>query len=251
MSRHAFVGLALAASGLMASVSSAAAPVCGATVPVQCSAPRDSQGYKAGVFQGMSTVLQIWSSAAVGQNPANWGVLKTQVTQTIPTIVETLRKSSQWSNYTLCRVQGLLDGTVCEMNTLNPNAQCQLDGVDWGKISSAIYCELSIALGGLGDVTPWFISNPQSSCEANFETFCAGTYRYAATAGKQALSADLIALLKFQNIDPVTLQLSPACLQYTDYVADAGAGVPVDAGFATTFVNSIAVDCAYSIPTPP
>lgn len=206
----------------------------GLVPPVECTG-RNAIGYTSGVGQGVSLVDQIWSSAAVDQNPDNWEVLTNQVTATIPTTVATVYQMT-WNDYLKCRTQGLLDGSVCRMNEIDPVPGCQLDGADWGKMSAAIYCELSQVLGGLADIVPWFIRTPPGICGERFEYYCDNVYRYGATSGATSLNADVSDFLVTRGVDPASFLLPDTCSPYTI------------APFETVFDHSIYVDCAYIIP---
>lgn len=232
------VVLAVSALAFAAVASPAMALPCDLTPPKECSGARETAGYNAGVYMGTTLVDQIWRSSAVDQDIDNWGILNEQVTTTIPAIVASAYRVSA-SQYTKCRVQGLLDGTVCRMNTLNPLPGCQLDGVDWGHISAAVYCGLSIELGGLADVTPWFIRLSPGMCGQRFELYCEETYRYSATAGGDVLAPSVLDFLEEEGIDPVDLLQPAACVPYTV------------APFANVFNHSVFIDCSYTIPEAP
>src|SRR5512138_834077 len=149
------IGVTLTACALLLVVaeSNAFALPCNLVAPPECVTNREQRGYASGTYMGTGLVDQIWHSPAVGEDPDNWDILHQQVVVTIPTIV-TAVYSAAMDQYTKCRMQGLLDGTVCEMNTLDPIPGCQLNGADWGGLSSAVYCGLSIALGGMADMPP-------------------------------------------------------------------------------------------------
>lgn len=251
MKHQLAIGVALAASSLVLAVSEStalAALPCELTPPAECAALRDTMGYTAGVYQGMSLVGQIWGSTAVGQNIDNWGLLKTQVDTAIPTIVASAYTSA-WSQYTQCRVQGLLDGTVCKMNQIDPIPGCQMDGGDWGSISAALYCNLSIAFGGLGDVAPWFIRPTPGMCGDKFQNYCEDVYRYSATRGADDLLPEVEAFLIEQGLNPENFWQPEACLQYTDPTPDAD---PTnDPAFTQVYEDSIYIDCSYTLPPMP
>jgi hypothetical protein len=187
---------------------------------------------------GTTLVDQIWRSSAVHQDIDNWDILNRQVTTTIPAIVANAYRVSE-SQYTKCRVQGLLDGTVCRMNTHNPLPGCQLDGVDWGNISAAVYCGLSIELGGLFDVEPWFIRVSPGMCGQSFQLYCEETYRYGATFGNDALAPAVLAFLAAEGVDPADLLQPAACVPYTANT------------FVDVFNDSVYIDCSYTIPVTP
>lgn len=242
MKRFAILGLSAAATSLVLvadhSAALAAPPACSdLKPPTKCAAPRDTNGYRAGAYQGESLVLQIWRSKAVDQNIDNWGVLKNQVVVTIPAIVASLRKTS-WTQYTQCRVQGLLDGAVCKMNQLDPIPGCQLDGADWGRISGALYCSLSIDSGGLGDVKPWFVRTPPGVCGDKWQGYCDDVYRYSATEGADDLLCDTRDFLVKKGWNLAELP-QPKCRPYT---------APP---FVQVFEDSVYIDCSYFIPSGP
>jgi hypothetical protein len=247
MTQKVIIGLAAVAAGvvMLGNVSTAQARLptaCKTTppAPAQCTG-RDLTGFRAGLGQGTSTVDQIWESAAIGQNPDNWETLIAQVTTTIPNTVAVVREST-WSNYLLCRTQGLLDGAVCRMNEIDPIPGCQLDGVDWGKMSASIYCNLSDALNGLGDVEPWFIRPSPGMCGGGFQSFCEDVYRFGATHGADPLASQVETLLTARGILSSSLLQSATCPFFTQ---DHDAPVP---DFKNVFEDSVLVDCSYVIP---
>lgn len=241
MKLQSIVGLALAATSLVLAVSESSAlartpSTCRATLiaPAVCTG-RNSIGYSAGVGQGVSTVDQIWESDTVNQELDNWDILKTRVTDTIPNTVEAVFEPT-WSQYLQCRTQGLLEGSVCRMNELDPIPGCQLDGVDWGKMSATLYCALSVDLGGLADIPPWFIRLPLGMCGTNFQTYCEDVYRYGATTGDDHLSPAVEAFLVNKSIAPASLLQPATCKPYTE------------SPWNVVFDDSIFVDCSYIIP---
>ncbi len=242
MKLQSIIGFSLAATSLVLAVGES--PALAARLPTYCRATltppavcvgRDAAGYFAGVGQGVSTVDQIWESATVDQNPDNWETLIARVTTTIPATVATVY-SPTWTQYLQCRTQGLLEGSICRMNELDPIPGCQLDGVDWGKMSAALYCELSVELGGLGDIPPWFVRTPPGMCGTGFQTYCEDVYRFGATVGGDPLDAAVVALLTERGVSPASLLQSASCMDYTV------------SPFDTVLSDSIYVDCAYTIP---
>lgn len=233
------IGMTLTTCALLLVVaeSKAFALPCNLTAPPECASIRDQNGYAAGTYMGTGLVLQIWRSPMVNQQIDNWDILHEQVMVTIPTIVTSFYSASM-DQYTKCRMQGLLDGTVCEMNTLDPIPGCQLNGADWGAISSAVYCGLSIALDGLCDMPPWFSRYPVGMCGDAFQAYCDDTYRYGATTGVDPLLPEVAAFLVAEGIDPTSLLQPIECAPYTQGT------------FAQTFEDAVYTDCAYLIPPP-
>lgn len=222
---------------LVAASSASAALPCDLVAPDACASARDITGYAVGVYTGKALVDQIWLSPAVDQQIDNWDILHEQVTLTIPTVVNSAYKAN-WNQYIQCRVQGFLDGTLCEMNTLDPIPGCQLNGADWGSIGAAVYCGLSTALGGLADMPPWFIREPVSMCGDAFQSYCEDTYRYGATNGGDALLPEVEAFYAEQGIEPAIYLQGTECVPYTE------------APFDVVFKDSVDIDCSYIVPVP-
>lgn len=231
------VGITLATCALLLAVSESVALAlpCNLSAPTECATLREQRGYSSGVSMGKALVDQIWRSPAVNQQIDNWDILHQQVTVTIPGVVTSAYVANP-DQYTRCRIQGLLDGTVCEMNTLDPIPGCQLNGADWGGISSAIYCGLSIALDGLADMPPWFNRYPVGMCGSGFQTYCDDTFRYGATSGADSLSAEVLAFLAAEGVNPAYYLQPAECGKYTQDP------------FAAVFEDSVYVDCSYLIP---
>jgi len=190
-----------------------------------------------GVIGGVSLVDQIWNSQSVAADPDNWDVLKVAVDTTIPNIVGAFFSSSTvYDDYVRCRAQGLLEGTTCEMNVLNPIPGCALDGFDWGSISASLYCSMSEAFGPLGDVVPWFVRPPAHLCADAFQTTCEDTYHHIAAGTPMSYSPPPPRAVPGAD---------PLCAPYTT-------GTPTDpaacGSYNDVFCHSVFIDCAYNIP---
>ena len=240
MKLQSVIGAAVLAAGYLTAFGESTAHARTATLcrtnpppPPECTG-RNLVGYRAGLGQGTSLVDQIWESNTVGEDPNKWSIVIDRVTDTIPATVAAVKEST-WGQYLQCRTQGLLDASVCRLNEIDPIPGCQLDGVDWGKMSAALYCELSVALNGLGDVSPWFVRPPPGMCADGFQTYCEDVYRYVATNATDPLSSGVVELLASRDM---SVQPVPACAPYT-----------VD-NFTQTFEDSVYIDCSYEIPEP-
>jgi hypothetical protein len=77
------------------------------------------------------------------------------------------------STNTVCRYTGTADGVYNALDTLYGTCsdQCFLDGTFAGELSGQVYCELSIALGGLAEADD-FLRGPVEVCGLNFEIGC-------------------------------------------------------------------------------
>lgn len=219
------MAIALAFAGLVVSESAALA-ACPPPVPDECKTARELRGYNAGYATGKSLVNQIW--ATLGQDPNNFDTLKEQVVHTIPDVVTALPQGTQ---YVKCRAQGLLDGTSCQMGSVDPTIQCGFDGLDWGNISASIYCSLSKENGGLSDLVPWYVREPANLCGTSFQEWCEDTYDYVAWNDPFSTT----------HAPPVTypIETDAACVPYTK------------APFADVYKHSVYIDCSYDIPPQP
>jgi hypothetical protein len=251
MTRTTSIFMTLAVSGLAFAAYQPAAFPCGPTPPAQCAAGRELNGYNMGYLQGQSTVLQIWRSPAVDQNPDNWDKLDKAVRDTIKPMIATTLARTNIDQYLRCRVQGMLDGTLCKMNDLNPIPGCMWDGAVWGDFSAYIYCAVSVALDGLADVTPWFVRLPTGMCGTGFQNYCDSVYRYGAnhtvyslpTTVDPVTNMTMEQLLVSNGYNPISSLWQPAvCEPYT--VDDPVTGK----NFQTIFESSVALDCAYLAP---
>jgi len=76
-----------------------------------------------------------------------------------------------------CRYAGTTDGVFNILDALYGTCsdQCFLDGEFAGKLAAEVYCELSIALGGLGPDDE-FLRGPVQVCGLNFEIACDTTF---------------------------------------------------------------------------
>jgi hypothetical protein len=74
---------------------------------------------------------------------------------------------------TICRYTGTVDGVYSMLDQLYGTCvdECFLDGEFAGALSGEVYCELSIALGGLDEADD-FIRGPVQVCGFNFEIGC-------------------------------------------------------------------------------
>jgi hypothetical protein len=230
--------------------------------PEPCRKGRNNQAYTSGLYTGESLVIQIWKSAAVGQDPNKWGVLKTAVETTIPPII-TKFASQAPDDWAWCRTQGLAEGVVHEMCVLDPIPECQLDGAFWGNVSAELYCLFSVSDRGLGDIPSWF-TRPSGMCAENFQNVCDAVFKYGADRSTYHLDPILESFLKLEGYDPISVLWQPAeCVPYTRNASSIDGGVSsIDGGVSSTdggvpgqylqtFLDAVAVDCSYEIPTPP
>jgi hypothetical protein len=150
-------------------------PLCGTTVPIK-------NAYKAGLKLGEKVVQVSWNSI----NDCD------QVEHFLDIVYEDVSRLTLPQNPSLattCRYTGTVDGVYNKLDELYGTCadECFLDGQFAGELSGEVYCELSIALGGLA-VADGFMRGPVAVCGFNFEVGCdssfvALTTSYANTDG--------------------------------------------------------------------
>ena len=80
-------------------------------------------------------------------------------------------------DFVICRYTGAVDGVYEQLDNLYGECgdTCFMEGEIIGEMAGEVYCELSLALGGL-EVADRFIRGPVRTCGFNFETGCDSAY---------------------------------------------------------------------------
>ncbi len=210
---------------------------CSATsVPTACAATAQATHWQAGLGIGQRVVNQLWTSASVHQDVANWSALRNSIIKVIPPILASIADFGLPAQAKLCREQGLLDGATCGLNDLRPELACVLDPIDWGYITSAMYCELSMLEGGGGGYGAWYVTLSKGICGSAFPVSCENVYTFGATraSAETLLPAVSTALAERGVANPVPSFWQPAaCIAYTQ------------GAFANTFRSARTADCAH------
>lgn len=136
-------------------------------VPATCSAtPQATSAYRTGLRLGERIVTTSWSRVNDCDRVEYFlSIVEDNVSRlTLP---------PNASNSTICRYTGTVDGVYNMLDQLYGTCadQCFLDGEFAGEISGEVYCELSIALGGLAAADD-FLRGPVQVCGLNFEIGC-------------------------------------------------------------------------------
>jgi len=148
---------------LMAAEASASPP----PIPATCNATTQGQNaYKTGLRLGERIVQTAW-------NRVNDCDRLEYFLMIVEDNVGRLTLPPNPSTSTVCRYTGTVDGVYNMLDSLYGTCadECFLDGEFAGGLSGEVYCELSIALGGLEEADN-FLRGPVQVCGFNFEVGC-------------------------------------------------------------------------------
>jgi hypothetical protein len=152
-------------------------------VPPGCEG-RNARAYQAGLRGGAYTVRSAWNG--VRRDCDRIELFQDIVSNNVSRL--TLRRRA--SEYVICRFTGTVDGVYDELDALwgECDEQCFAEGEFIGEMAAQVYCELSLALGGL-ETADRFIRGPVQTCGMNFEMGCDfafidTTYNYSNMLGE-------------------------------------------------------------------
>jgi hypothetical protein len=136
-------------------------------VPVSCRATAGTvSAYRTGLRTGKTIVSSAWNRVRDCDRVDYF-------LEVVEGNVSRLTLPANPSTSTVCRYTGTADGVYSELENLYGTCadQCFLDGEMAGALSGEIYCELSIALGGLVAADD-FLRGPVQVCGLSFEIGC-------------------------------------------------------------------------------
>lgn len=136
------------------------------SAPLGCRAPRDTRAFEAGLQSGRSLVQQAWNSVSSCGNLERFSTVVMETLQSV-----SLPPGSD--DYVVCRTVGTLAGAVDQVDEiwgLCAIACCD-EGELVGWIMGKLYCDLSIALGGVR-LTNFLVQRPMGFCGATAQTCC-------------------------------------------------------------------------------
>jgi len=153
-------------------------------VPGSCQAdPRSQSQYRVGVQFGKLVVDQAWKTIN-----EDCGQLE-NFTSILENSFNSLILPPKASLAVQCRHAGIVNGGIDALDDLWPVCTdlCKNDGLDIGKLVGKLYCDLSIALGGLAPADD-FVRGPVMWCQLLGQTFCDVSYisytpTYTSSAG--------------------------------------------------------------------
>jgi hypothetical protein len=141
-------------------------------VPGSCQADTRSQSqYRTGEKFGKLVVDQAWKT--INQD---CGQLE-NFTSILENTFNSLILPPNASLAVQCRHAGIVNGGIAALDDLWPVCTdlCTNDGFDIGKLVGKLYCDLSIALGGLAPADD-FVRGPVMWCQFLGQTFCDVSY---------------------------------------------------------------------------
>jgi hypothetical protein len=151
-------------------------------VPVDCAS--FASAYRTGYSGGRSIARSAWSSRNVAQSCANIDVFRVAVTSALATRMRyELNLGGAPTQSAACRSLGFAQGATDTVDgLLNQCADtCFLEGQFIGEIAAVAYCELSIALGGLG-LDELLLRGPVEVCGTAFEVGCDSNFQTRAVS---------------------------------------------------------------------
>lgn len=135
-------------------------------IPEGCTG-RNARSYTRGLQQGANTVRMAWN--AVRRDCDRIEYFQDIVSDN----VSRLSLPRRARDYVICRYTGTVDGVYDELDALwgQCDDQCFAEGGIVGEMAGQVYCQLSLALGGLVTADR-FIRGPVQVCGFNFEMGC-------------------------------------------------------------------------------
>jgi len=137
-------------------------------IPASCDINAQTRGaYKQGNLLGERLVTQAWNTIHNDCDRIDYFL------QVVQDNVSRLTLLPNASVNTICRYTGTADGVYNKLDALYGTCadDCFIDGTFAGQLSGEIYCELSIALGGLVEADD-FLRGPVAVCGFSFEIGC-------------------------------------------------------------------------------
>lgn len=160
-------------------------PAAAQTAPAVCDSVREVRFFLLGVRKGRSLAEQAIATLDTADICADPDAI-TELQVTVVSIADGIVVPPDVSDAVRCHVLGQVAGLVAEVTDLQDtcvNDACIADGEFIGEISAQLYCDLSIALGGLG-LADLFERLATDACGEAFQDACDATF--FATAATRA-----------------------------------------------------------------
>jgi hypothetical protein len=142
-----------------------------AAPPTACTMGRNQIMYNAGILKGASLVNQAWGATDVQQNCDNWDLFEFQVKRVYALVISSIPPNA--SQAIQCMFYGEQDGALARLAELF--SDCEIPCADQGTLvadlASMLYCELSMALEGLG-LDVYLPAGDVESCGTAFQDAC-------------------------------------------------------------------------------
>lgn len=160
----------IAVGALTLTLGLVARPAIAADPPAECASGRNLRFFDLGVMKGISLVDQAWASLEEPQCDDNRVLDFIDIVQAA---IEAGAPAAGSPDMVLCHYAGTFGGALEEANELvNQCAdECITNGYMIGEMAATFYCELSIALDGLG-MDEWIPVCHLSPCGEMFTGAC-------------------------------------------------------------------------------
>ena len=157
------------------------AKIVSAQMPEICQQTLNDRAYNEGYRQGEKIVEDAWTAIVEDpyENDCYQVANETYFKGRILYILEQISMPGGASDFTICYYHGYITGVATRLQGIQQicEDQCVEDGTFIGQIATMMYCELSIALGGLAladDLIDGILTLCQDlmvdACEGTFET---------------------------------------------------------------------------------
>jgi hypothetical protein len=163
-------------------------PTASADAPDECLSGRNNRMYNLGVRKGRNLAQQAFHSTDVDADCDNVDAFQ----EAILDAIDTVSLATPPSTASLCHFKGTIDGLLAELEDIQDECglggpSCFLEGEFIGQVSAQLYCELSIALGGLAYPDEEFLPGPVDDCDADFEAGCQQAFGVTANADAECV----------------------------------------------------------------
>lgn len=173
----------LTALALCASFAFTPTPAEAQAAPALCDTAREVRQFALGVRKGRNLAEQAIRRATDPADVCEDLDAIDDLRELVAAIVDAIDVPPAASEVTQCHVLGQVAGLLAEIEELQEdcNGLCIADGQFIGQISAFLYCELSIALGGLVTVE-LFERLATDACGVQFQVSCDHSFEVTAVA---------------------------------------------------------------------
>lgn len=179
----AFLGVLTLSAAVMAQT-----PVPPPTPPSSCASGRELRFFNAGLLKGESLVNQAWNSPSIGQSCEKFN----QFRDAVKKVFLSLSVPTGWPQGVICQKDGEVAGAIARVDEIGSTCSitCGADGKFVGQMAAFLYCQLSVALGGLGmDVE--LLEGTTGTCTEAFTQACEETFKSVTINFKETVDSTI------------------------------------------------------------